>query len=142
MAVPVGSVNLIGSDPIYTEAKFTPLVFLNSDGGRLLFDDPYGVWENGDITQRNNNYAFMGEQIQWEVLVWDKNGVPDKINDVYAGWKAQTNGPLDPDKQVNCQMGTQPADGTNLAGLGFDNVRRPNDQDRRCKRRIRDFIKD
>lgn len=130
IAGPVTQVNLIGTSPIYTESDFIPLVFLKQGGGRVLYNEIY--WqgppgENGDILQRNNNYAFTGEKIEWTVLVWDKNGVPEKINDVFAGWVAQTNGPLDPEKQVNCQyLGGVSG---NLAQKGYTNVRRPNDQE-------------
>lgn len=120
---------LIGVTPIYEEQKFEPLLFLKESGGRVLFDDPYGPFANGDITQRNDNYAFTGEQIQWEVLLWDKNGVPEKINDVFAGWVTQTNGPLDPEQQVNCQLGEQLDDSKLLSEYGYSNVRRPNDQE-------------
>ena len=129
IAVPVGSIDLIGGDPIYTESKFTPLVFLNMDGGRVLFDDPYGIWQNGNITERGNNYAFTGEQIQWEVLVWDKNGVPEKLQDVYAGWANQSNGPVDPEPQANCGLTDQPQRGESLVELGYPNIRRPGDQE-------------
>lgn len=126
-ATPSTSINLI---PTYTENKFSPLVFLDSTGGRVLANDPYGFFANGNISERANNYAFTGESITWEVLVWDKNGVPEKIRDVYSGWTNQTNGPLPPEIQSNCQYkSTQPTTGTNLAGLGYSNVRRPNDQE-------------
>lgn len=129
LAGPSSSFVLIdGSETIYTEQKFSPLVFLNPSS-RVLFDDPYGFYANGNIEQRNSNYAFTGEQIQWEVLVWDKNGVPEKINDVYAGWADQLNGPIDPTIQVNCGLTTQPNDGDDLANLGYPNVRRPGDQE-------------
>lgn len=130
-ATPSTSINLIDNEinPIYTESAFTPLVFLNMDGGRVLVDDPYGFFANGDITKRENNYAFTGEQITWEVLVWDKNGVPEKISDVYSGWSDQVNGALPPEIQANCQMGTQLEDGANLADAGYPNVRRSGDQE-------------
>jgi len=131
LATPVAQYPLIGDDPIYTESDFAPLVFLNANqGGRVLIDDPYGVLphnDNGDITVRENNYAFTGEQIKWIVLVWDKNGIPEKISDVFAGWSDQTNGPLDPETQVNCQY-LRAVTG-NLANQGYPNVRRPGDQE-------------
>jgi len=126
MAVPIGQISIT---PTYTSSNFEPLVFLNKEGGRVLFDDPYGIWENGNITRRNQNYVFTGEQIQWTVLVWDKNGVPEKIEDVFAGWVEQTNGPLDPTQQVNCEMGNQLNNGANLGRAGYPNVRRPGDQE-------------
>lgn len=128
MAGPVIDIPLIGIDPIYDETKFEPLVFLNTIGGRVLFDDPYGFYANGNIETRTNNYAFTGEQIQWRVLVWDKNGVPEKIKDVFAGWVAQTDGPIDPNIQVNCVHIGEPCD-YDLATCGYPNVRRPGDQE-------------
>lgn len=126
-AGPTASVTIT---PTYTEQAFSPLVFLNMDGGRVLMDDPYGFYANGNIAARPQNYAFTGEQIQWKVLVWDKNGMPEKIKDVWAGWVAQTNGPLDPDVQVNCQIiATQQTEGYSLALMGYSNVRRPNEQE-------------
>lgn len=35
------------------------------------------------LWERFHNYAFEGEQIVWDVLVWDKNGI-EKIEDVFA----------------------------------------------------------
>ena len=35
------------------------------------------------LLERINNYAFEGEQIAWQVLVFDKNGI-EKIQDVFA----------------------------------------------------------
>lgn len=127
---------LIGSGPangsvnaIYIKGSFPPLVFLSSlQDGRVLGNSNSGL--NGNISNRTNNYAFTGESITYEVLVWDKNGVPEKINDVYAGWANRTNGPVDPAMQANCEYNSiQPADGTNLSSLGYSNVRRPNDQE-------------
>jgi len=131
LAGPVISVGLIGDgDQIYTESKFKPLVFLNGNtGGRVLFDDPYGFYANGNIETRPANYVFTGEQMQWKVLVWDKNGVPEKIADVYAGWAEQLNGPIAPEIQVNCQHVGKDSSGETLAEMGYPNVRREIDQE-------------
>lgn len=134
-AGPVGTIPIIGpgSPPIYEEEKFVPLLFMNvNEGGRVLFDDPHGFYQNGNITERPSNYIFTGEQIQWRVLVWDKNGVPEKINDVWAGWTEQQNGPLDPNMVANCQLYTASdalKHGQTLATRGYPNVRRPGDQE-------------
>jgi len=129
IAGPIGSINLIpGETPIYTEIDFIPLVFLNENGGRVLFDDPYGIWTSGDITSREGNYAFTGEQVQWKVLVWDKNGVPEKIHDVFAGWSEQTNGPLAPESQANCEY-LGPVSEDSLISQGYSEVRRTGDQE-------------
>jgi hypothetical protein len=115
---------------VYTEAKFAPLVFRNANqGGRVLVDDPYGIFrENGNINERQNNYAFTGEQVKWKVLVWDKNGVPDKIADVFSGWSDRTNGPSDPELQSNCYMLPKVENGRLLSEMGYNNVVAPNEE--------------
>lgn len=69
---------------IQTE-DFEPLVWLCGD--RVVYDDatePGRFSGNGQqMLERINNYAFEGEQIQWTVLVMDKNGI-NKVSDVYA----------------------------------------------------------
>ena len=72
---------------VITPEQFAPRVFLLPDS-RIVLDDPT---EPGPITgpgyelyERINNYAFEGEAIVWDILVWDKNGVPEKIEDVYV----------------------------------------------------------
>jgi len=80
MAVSVGSG--IGVD-IGTE-DFAPLVW--SCGDRVVYDDatePGRVSNDSEpMIERLQNYAFEGEQIEWDVLVMDKNKL-DGI-DVYA----------------------------------------------------------
>jgi hypothetical protein len=51
------------------------------------------------MTEREHNYAFEGEQVQWNVLVMDKNGI-NKIEDVFATIGA-TQGAGN-DIEVNC----------------------------------------
>lgn len=81
MAVSIGSG--VGVD-IGTE-DFKPLVWMCND--RLVFDDatePGRMSADGEVMlERSQNYAFEGEQIQWDVLVMDKNGI-QKIKDVYG----------------------------------------------------------
>ena len=55
--------------------------------------NPPQCFNNQILFERINNYAFEGEQIQWRVLVMDKNGI-EKIRDVY--------GSLDGNIEVNC----------------------------------------
>ncbi len=80
---------------IYIE-KFPPIVWQCDE--RLMLDDAtsFGrISRDGDfLIERINNYAFEGEQIQWTVLVMDKNGV-EKIKDVYVT--------LDGQIQANCK---------------------------------------
>jgi len=50
------------------------------------------------LKERRQNYAFEGEQILWNVLVFDKNGI-EKIEDVFATiGSTRTNGEI----EVNC----------------------------------------
>jgi hypothetical protein len=39
--------------------------------------------QGNNLSERFHNYAFEGEQIVWDVVVWDKNGI-EKIVDVFA----------------------------------------------------------
>lgn len=71
--------------PDITTDDFEPRVWMC--GGRVVYDDatePGRISEDGQtLVERINNYAFEGEQIQWKVLVMDKNGI-EKLKDVYA----------------------------------------------------------
>ncbi|MFH0978916.1 MAG: hypothetical protein V1837_06480 [Candidatus Woesearchaeota archaeon] len=64
--------------------KFAPLVWMCDS--RIVLDDnvePGQISDGGEeLIERIENYAFEGEQIQWRVLVMDKNGI-EKIKDVY-----------------------------------------------------------
>ena len=64
---------------------FSPLVWFCGD--RVVYDDgtePGRTSGDGEeLIERLYNYAFEGEQIQWTVLVMDKNGI-EKVTDVYA----------------------------------------------------------
>ncbi|MGC8929781.1 MAG: hypothetical protein ACP5OZ_04615 [Candidatus Woesearchaeota archaeon] len=80
-AVEIGS-----SVGISIEAEqFKPLIWMCD--GRVVLDDylESGRISGGEeeLVERINNYAFTGEQIQWRVLVMDKNGI-EKIKDVYV----------------------------------------------------------
>ncbi|MCX6709606.1 MAG: hypothetical protein NTV63_01460 [Candidatus Woesearchaeota archaeon] len=75
--------------------QFKPLIWMC--GERFLYDDNIEGGRNGCdqscqvgcqqfnncLDERTKNYAFTGEQIQWTVLVMDKNGI-EKIKDVYV----------------------------------------------------------
>jgi len=85
----------IGVD-IVTE-DFEPMVWMcdsrvvlddNTEPGREIgpewtHDTSSYTLEGNIITEREHNYAFEGEQIVWDVLVMDKNGI-EKIEDVFA----------------------------------------------------------
>lgn len=88
----------IGITPDITIEEFEPLVWMC--GSRIVYDDNTAPGRLGtdELYERINNYAFEGEQIEWTVLVMDKNGV-EKIKDVYG-----TVGPVQGagEKEVNC----------------------------------------
>lgn len=114
----------VGID-IVTE-DFPPMVWMCDS--RIVYDDstePGRFFTNttacpdldGDsvpdceLLERVNNYAFEGEQVQWTVLVMDKNGI-QKVSDVYA-----TIGPSQGegnDIEANCVRLTDAADGDPL----------------------------
>jgi hypothetical protein len=93
LAVDVGS----GITPDITTEDFEPLVWMCDN--RVVLDDDvepgrlHGQHWNFDtssytlygnvLDERINNYAFEGEQIVWQVLVMDKNGI-EKIEDVFV----------------------------------------------------------
>ncbi|MFA5259557.1 MAG: hypothetical protein WC402_05785 [Candidatus Pacearchaeota archaeon] len=81
LAVSVGS----GVQPEITTEDFKPIVWLCDN--RVVYDDatePGRISRDGtSMTERVNNYAFEGEQVQWKVLVMDKNGI-NKVEDVFA----------------------------------------------------------
>ncbi len=58
---------------------FTPEVWMCDS--RIVLDDavhPGRISMDGEnLIERFNNYAFEGEQIKWDVLVMDKNGIED-----------------------------------------------------------------
>ncbi len=104
-AASVGS----GITPDIETEDFPPIVWMCDH--RVVYDDatePGRISEDGQtLVERINNYAFEGEQIEWKVLVMDKNGV-EKIEDVYATvGDVQGEGN---DIEVNCQE------------IGFDKV--------------------
>jgi hypothetical protein len=92
-----------GITPDIGTEDFVPRVWMCGD--RTVFDDatePGRVSEDGQFLQeRLNNYAFEGEQVQWDVLVFDKNGI-DKVIDVY-GTIGSSQGAGN-DIEVNCVL--------------------------------------
>ncbi len=74
-----------GVTPDIITEDFEPIVWMCDN--RIVLDDatePGRVSPDGtELIERINNYAFEGEQIQWNVLVMDKNG-KEKIEDVFA----------------------------------------------------------
>ncbi|MGY4884772.1 MAG: hypothetical protein ACP5NZ_04310 [Nanobdellota archaeon] len=78
-----------------TVEDFEPIVWQCDH--RVVYDDgtePGRISENGkELCERMNDYAFEGEQIQWKVLVMDKNGI-EKVKDVYVT--------VDGEMEANC----------------------------------------
>lgn len=79
MAAHIGT----GITPDITTEDFAPLVWMCDH--RVVYDDEVqpGTTDEEKLKERQQNYAFEGEQIVWKVLVMDKNGV-EKIEDVFA----------------------------------------------------------
>ena len=90
-----------GVTPVIGTEDFAPLVW--ACDSRVVMDDatePGRFSDDGEeMLERINNYAFEGEQIEWNVLVMDKNGI-NKVRDVYATIGA-TQGEGN-DIEVNC----------------------------------------
>ena len=97
---------------------------------RVVMDDatePGRVSGDGQtLVERINNYAFEGEQIQWRVLVMDKNGI-EKVGDVHVtvGGDIEANCHLDHvltaeetvEPDCNAKISEE-----NLTRIGYDNV--------------------
>jgi hypothetical protein len=82
----VSAVSIGGSvSPDIQTEDFAPLVW--ACGERVVYDDgtePGRVSSDGStLVERINNYAFEGEQVEWTVLVMDKNGI-NKVRDVFG----------------------------------------------------------
>src|SRR3989344_4637802 len=61
----------IGGIDISTQ-QFAPRVFMDPDTRILLHNNADG---NVELVERQGNYAFEGEQMVWDVVVWDENGI-------------------------------------------------------------------
>ena len=97
-----------GVGVIIEPEHFAPLIWMNPDT-RVVYHNPA---DGGtQLIERTNNYAFEGEQIQWDVLVMDKNGI-EKIKDVYVtiGHVEQEGN----DIEVNCDLNTDYKDGDSI----------------------------
>ena len=91
----------IGITPDIETEDFEPLVW--GCDSRLVTDDNTEPGRVTAMTERAHNYAFEGEQVAWNVLVMDKNGI-NKIEDVFATIGA-TQGAGN-DIEVNCVENT------------------------------------
>jgi hypothetical protein len=81
MVFAAGVQSSIGVD--VTTENFAPQVW--ACDGRVVSDDPVepGITPGSTLIERQQNYAFEGESIQWNVLVMDKNGI-NKVSDVFG----------------------------------------------------------
>ncbi|MBS3108773.1 hypothetical protein J4409_02780 [Candidatus Woesearchaeota archaeon] len=86
----------INIDPV----DFVPLIWMDPDS-RIFYRNPADG--SGEAVERVNNYAFEGEQIVWDVLVMDKNGI-EKISDVYV--TVGTVQGVGNDIEANCDIGS------------------------------------
>jgi len=132
---------VLGNDAVFTlggtitTEEFVPEIWLCNN--RVVSDDnlEWGrVSQGGDeLVERLNNYAFEGEQIQWDVLVMDKNGV-EKLKDVRVTAGQGVQGPNNP-VEANCVINSlvtateQLPESCNakileenLTTIGYDNV--------------------
>ncbi len=80
--------------------EFAPLVFLNSSEGCVVYHN--NADGGSELVERVENYAFEGEQIVCVALVIDKNGVPEKLEDVYMT-VSEDQEPTPDDIEVNCE---------------------------------------
>ena len=74
LAVPLVSAvgNSVSTNISVGTEDFAPLIWMNPDSRLLLRNPATGGTE---LIERVNNYAFEGEQIVWEVLVWIRLGL-------------------------------------------------------------------
>jgi len=86
--------------PDISTEDFAPLVWMCDS--RTVCDDQVepGTEPDECLREREQNYAFTGEQISWTVLVMDKNGI-NKIEDVYGTVGLENQGEGNP-IEVNC----------------------------------------
>ena len=121
LALMISSVLAIGYETgvgiVVEPEQFAPRVFLDPNS-RVVYDDynEPGAVPDPELVERVENYAFEGEQIVWDVLVWDKNG-KEKIEDVYVRVNATFNTATA--MEANCRESTRSTLGP-LAGEIFE----------------------
>lgn len=117
----------IGLDIGINVEEFKPLIWLCDS--RVVSDDYEEPWRatlGGDeLYERMFNYIFEGEQIEWDVLVMDKNKIQE-IKDVYV-ILASTEGSDVGDFVVECMPGEVDLDACN-ARIGEESIDEMNDQ--------------
>ena len=108
-------------NPNINVEDFAPKVWMCDS--RVVYDDntePGRISPGGtELVERINNYAFEGEQIQWKVLVMDKNGI-EKVKDVYVT--------VDGNMEANCDrlddyygsnIDTNPTEVSEVAAINY-----------------------
>lgn len=104
--IPVTAVDIgtgIGVN-IETE-KFKPLVWMCDH--RIVYDDNVELGrictpdDPCELRERIENYAFEGEQIHWEVLIMDKNGI-EKVKDTFITVGSSQG--IGNDIEANCKL--------------------------------------
>lgn len=83
--------------PIYSSPNLAPTAYLETTGGTV------------NVVGRTGRYAFEGEQITWNILAIDNNGVSD-LSKVRIKSESVT---------MDCSAGTQLTDGASLSGYGL-----------------------
>ncbi|MDD5178157.1 MAG: hypothetical protein PHT54_02655 [Candidatus Nanoarchaeia archaeon] len=106
VAVSFATANSVGTGigvEIETE-DFVPEIWMCDS--RVVLDDNVeeGKVDDTELFERTQNYAFEGEQIAYDVLVMDKNGI-NKIEDVYMTIGSSQG--VGNDIEVNCVPSTE-----------------------------------
>ena len=79
--------------------KFAPRIFINTSS-RTIYSSP---WLGYNADERAHNYAFEGEKLSYDIIVWDKNGMPEKIYDVFVA-AMPAEGTMDICIEANCDI--------------------------------------
>lgn len=99
--------------------QLRPKVYIDQNTRQIIEDysEPGAISVGGEeLVERIENYAFEGEQIHWEVLVWSDNG-KESIDDVAVA--VEKLGVGDTEIESNCRMIDRGEDDTNT-GLPFE----------------------
>src|SRR3989344_3704722 len=109
LAVDVGTG--VGID--FETEDFAPQAYFDADA-RVVTDDTVPDGRNaagGELVERTNNYAFEGEKVDWDVLVYDRNGIETVRDPVMTIGTVQGTGNT---VEALCDVGAQLGDGDPL----------------------------
>src|SRR3989344_4676035 len=98
----------IGINLTVDPSAISPYIWMNPDSRIMLRS---GAGGSGEAIQRVNNYAFEGEQIEWQVLAMDENGV-ETISDVSV-YTGSSQG-IGDNQEVTCDENTTWVDGDDI----------------------------